>query len=155
MPFWNYYGAPMKIRILGIVELPQCVRFSGFFALFMVALALGGLYLDWSLKDDFYWFQRSGALLVLAGVELQYAKLKSMWKEGLEEALAIPSVAQRIASGQGVSLRQEAETADATRRLLVRLHMLVTEKSLKDVLAVVFLIVGTVVWGFGDLPFRI
>jgi hypothetical protein len=62
MPFWNYYGAPMKKRILGIVELPQCVRFSGFFALFMVALALGGLYLDWSLKDDFYWFQRSGEI---------------------------------------------------------------------------------------------
>lgn len=144
----------MKAWILRIAYLPQSVRFSTFFASFMVALALVGLYLDWSLKDGYYWFQRAGALLVLAGVELQYAKLTSMWKEELGKELAVPSVAQRIASGQGVSMLQEAKTAEATRGLTVRLHKLVTEKSLKDVLAVVFLIVGTIVWGFGDLPFR-
>ena len=55
--------------------------------------------------------------------------------------------------GQGVSMLQEAKTAKATRGLAVRLHRLVTEKSLKDVLSVVFLITGTIVWGFGDLQF--
>ena len=145
----------MKEWIQRIAELPQNVLFSDLFAVFMVALSLGSLYLDWSLKDGYYWFQRSGALLVLAGVELQYAKLKSMWKDELGKELAIPSVMQRIASGQGVSMLQEAETAEVTRGLTVRLHRLITEKSPKDVLAVVFLIVGTIVWGFGDLPFRV
>jgi len=41
----------MKAWILRIVYLPQSVRFSTFFASFMVALALVGLYLDWSLKN--------------------------------------------------------------------------------------------------------
>ena len=144
----------MKAWILRIAYLPQSIRFSTFSASFMVVLAAGGLYLDWSLRDGYYWFQRAGALLVLAGVELQYAKLTNIWKEELGKELAVPSVAQRIASGEGVSMLQEAKTADATRGLAVRLHRLVTEKGLQDVLAVVFLIVGTIVWGFGDLPFR-
>ena len=144
----------MKAWIIRLAYIPQNERFSVFFASFMVLLAGIGLYLDWTLKDGFYWFQRTGALLVLAGVELQYAKLTSMWRSELDRELSVPTVQERISSGQGVSMLQEAKNSEATRGLAIRLHRLVTEKSAKDVWAVAFVIGGTIIWGFGDLPFR-
>ena len=144
-----------KERILRLAFLPQSERFSVSFAAFMVVLTGVGLYIDWIYKDGFYWFQRAGALLVLAGVELQYAKLTSLWKSELDNELAVPSVQERIRSGQGISTLQEAAASERTRGLAIRLHRLVTEKSGKDVWAVVFIIVGTIVWAFGDLPFRV
>lgn len=113
------------------------------------------LYVDWMYKNDFYWFQRAGALLVLTGIELQYAKLTSLWKNELEKELAaISLVHERIKSGQGISMLQEAASSEQTRGLAIRLHCLVTEKSSKDVWAVMFIITGTMIWAFGDLPFR-
>lgn len=144
----------MRAWILRLAYVPQNEAFSVFFASFMVLLAVVGLVLDFSLEEDFYWFQRTGALLVLAGVELQYAKLTSMWKSELDSSLSVPTVQERIDSGQGVSMLEEAKTSEATRKLAMLLHRMVTEKSAKDVWAVAFVIVGTIVWGFGDLPFR-
>ncbi|WP_057972903.1 hypothetical protein [Lysobacter antibioticus] len=145
----------MKNLITRIAYIPQSERFSAFFAIFMVMLSLVGLWLDITLKDGFYWFQRTGALLVLAGVELQYAKLTSLWKNELGDELNAPTVRERLSSGQGISMLQEAQAAEATRGLAVRLHRIVTDKSMKDVAAVISLIIGTIIWAFGDLPFRI
>lgn len=144
----------MKAWIMRLAYVPQSERFSVFFASLVVLLAVVGLYIDVTLEDGFFWFQRTGALLVLAGVELQYAKLTSMWKSELDGALSVPTVQERIKTGQGVSMLDEAKTSEATRRLAIRLHRMVTEKSAKDVLAVAFVITGTIIWGFGDLPFR-
>ncbi|MCZ8133522.1 MAG: hypothetical protein O9248_00605 [Rhodobacteraceae bacterium] len=148
-------GTRIKERILRLAFLPQSERFSALFASLMVVLTVVGLCIDWAYKDGFYWFQRAGALLVLAGVELQYAKLTSLWRSELDKELAVPSVHERIKSGQGISMLQEAENSERTRGLALRLHRLVTEKSGKDVLAVVFIIAGTIIWAFGDLPFRV
>ena len=148
-------GIRIKERVLRLAFLPQNERFSVSFAAFMVVLTGVGLFIDWTYKDGFYWFQRAGALLVLAGVELQYAKLTSLWKSELDKELAVPSVQERLERGRGISMLQEAANSERTRGLAMRLHRLVTEKSGKDVWAVVFIIVGTIIWAFGDLPFRV
>lgn len=149
-------ASAIKERIVRLSLLLQSERFSFTFATLMVILAFVCVYVDLTYKNDLYWFQRAGALLVLAGVELQYAKLASLWRNELDEELAVPSVQDRIKSGQGISMLQEATNSERTRGLAIRLHRLVTEKSGKeDVWAVVFIVAGTLIWAFGDLPFRV
>lgn len=136
-------------------ELLKSRKFSLFFLATVFVLTLASLIGDFLLPEKHYWFQRSGALIVLAGVELQYAKLVDLWNRALEGEMTVEPVESRIASGQGVSLLSTARESETTRKLAVRLHTLVTEKSPKDILAVACIIVGTIVWAYGDLPFKV
>jgi hypothetical protein len=120
----------------------------------MVAISLVSAYVDFSSSNDFFWFQRSGALIVLAGANLQYSKLVTLWKKAFEREMAIEPVESRIASGQGISMLAMAKESVQTRDFAIRIHDAVTEKSMKDVVAIFLIVLGTVVWGYGDLPFK-
>jgi hypothetical protein len=146
---------PLKNVVQRFFYLPQSERFSVVFVILVACLALASLIADWVTHDTYYMFQRSGALLVLGGVELQYAKLTSTWKKQLDAEISKqPSVEQRISSGQGISMRDEAKSAERVRNLAVLLYELVAKKNAKDVWAVVCIIVGTIIWAYGDIPFR-
>lgn len=136
-------------------ELLKSRRFSLFFLVTVLVLAIASLVGDFLLQDTDYWFQRSGALIVLAGVELQYAKLVDLWNRALQAEMNLEPVDSRIASGKGISLLGTAKESETTRNLAIRIHSLVTEKSPKDVLAVACIIIGTIIWAYGDLPFKV
>jgi hypothetical protein len=129
-------------------------RFPIFFTLAMLALTFVSLWWDITHKNEVYWFQRAGALVVLAGANLQYAKVVDLWKRALEVESNLPSVEERIASGQGISMSATAKETSETHAFAIRIHGMVTEKSRKDVLAILFILFGTVIWAYGDLLFK-
>lgn len=133
---------------------PQGEKFPVYFTVVVVALSVAGLTLDIWLRDQNFWFQRSGALLTLAGIQLQYAKIASLWRLQLKNELGQETVAHKLASGKGVGLKETAENEERTRRLAQRLYGIVTGRDSRDVWAVALIIVGTIVWGFCDLPFK-
>ena len=129
-------------------------RFSVVFTGLMVVLSAISLYVDLSAPNDAYWFQRSGALIVLAGANLQYAKLVGLWKKAFEREMALEPVESRIASGKGLGILEMAKDSVQTRDFSIRIYETVTEKSMKDVIAVFFIVFATVIWGYGDIPFK-
>lgn len=129
-------------------------KFPIFFTAAMLALSAASLWLDIAHRNEVFWFQRSGALLVLAGANLQYAKIVDLWRSALDVQARIPTAEEKIANGQGIGMRAAAEESSETRDLAIRIHNMVTEKSGKDIVAVIFIVAGTVIWGYGDLPFK-
>jgi len=126
----------------------------------MVAIAIISIYFDYQLyldsidNNESFWFQRSGALIVLAGVELQYSKLVNLWKKAFDQEMSLESVESKIGSGQGISMLEMAKDSVKTRDFTIRIHTVITEKSKKDTIAVLLMVIGTVVWAYGDLPFK-
>ncbi len=51
-------------------------------------------------------------------------------------------------------MRELADESEKTRAFALRIHETVTSKSTKEITAVVFIILGTVIWGYGDYPFK-
>jgi hypothetical protein len=137
-----------------IFDILKNERFSVVFPSLMLFLSGVSLYVDFSASNDVYWFQRSGALIVLAGLSLQYAKLVALWKKALERETAVEPVESRVTSGQGIGLIQTAKESEATLAFAIRIHDIVTEKSAKDVIAIFHIVVGTTMWGYSDLPFK-
>lgn len=137
-----------------ILDILKNERFSVAFTSLMVLLSGVSLYVDFASPNDMYWFQRSGALIVLAGVNLQYAKLITLWKKALEREMAIEPVESKIASGNGISMLTMAKESEQTRAFAIQIYDVVTEKSMKDVIAVLLIVFGTVMWAYGDSPFR-
>ena len=86
------------------------VRFAAAFICSTVLFGVIGLIWDLGVQDGYYWFQRSGALLSLAGLEAQHVKLMSSPDAGMQGTVGWP-----------------------------------------DVLGMTLIVVGTVIWGFGDL----
>jgi hypothetical protein len=129
-------------------------KFPVQFTILMIVLSIAALIADFVLKDNTYWFQRSGAFLTLAGVELQYAKLLSIWRMQLTPVLSRDSVQARIASGKGVSLLETAQESEEAKNLAQSLYNIVTGKNVSDIWAVSLIIAGTIIWAFADLPFK-
>ena len=133
---------------------PEAEKFPAKFTALMIVFSVAALVADILLKDGTYWFQRSGALLTLAGIELQYAKLLSVWRLQLTPVLTRESVQARIASGKGVSSLDTAREAEEAKNLAQSLYNIVTGKSANDTWAVSLIIAGTIIWAFADLPFK-
>lgn len=129
-------------------------RFSVVLTIIMLGLAAASLYADCSSPDDTYWFQRSRALIVLTGAALQYVKLVGLWNKALDREMSIEPVESRIASGKGIDMLSMANQSVQTREFAIRIHETLTEKSVLDVLAVVSIVAGTIIWAYGDLPFK-
>jgi hypothetical protein len=137
-----------------LFELLKNERFSIVFSATIIVVSAGSLLYDFFVLNEMYWFQRSGALLVLAGVELQYSKITALWKKAVERERAIEPVESRIESGKGIKMSELAEESERTRAFALRIHDTLTGKSAKEIVAVVFIITGTIVWAYGDIPFR-
>ena len=125
-------------------------------ALFLFLIAAPAISLAFDIGQDAptNWFQRSGAFLILAGIQLQFSRLQQTWSRALQRERKLPSVAERMEQGHLVSLIDSAEQAVATRNFAVELHGLLTTRSPKDTWSLVLILVGTAVSSYGDIPFR-
>lgn len=129
-------------------------KFSIIFTATMILAGTISFAVDLLLENDLYWFQRSGALLVLAGVELQYSRLTILWQSAVNREREIEPVQYRIDSGKGINMKELAEESEKTRAFALRIFDAVTTKSTKEIIAITLIISGTFIWGYGDLPFR-
>ncbi|PSJ23566.1 hypothetical protein CVH10_01500 [Halomonas sp. ND22Bw] len=92
--------------------------------------ALLSAYFSWHLVDGGGWFQRSGSLMVLFAAWLDFRQARLL-------AEASPEQRVELSLLMGLSRAQD----DPRRVWFQRL-------------AIWLLITGTVIWGYGDLPFR-
>jgi hypothetical protein len=129
-------------------------KFSIIFTTCMILAGIISFTIDLLLKNELYWFQRSGALLVLAGVELQYSRLTMLWQSAVNREREIEPVQSRIDSGKGIGMKELAEESEKTRAFALRIFDAVTTKSKKEIIAISLIISGTFIWGYGDLPFK-
>lgn len=81
-------------------------------------------------KDYVYWFQRSGSLVVFIGVILQFRQLICT-EEG-----------DTLNSAFGKHIGYSAGRMNAQQKIF-------------QILATLLSVLGTVIWGYGDLPFKI
>ena len=88
------------------------------------------LALDLIVPSDFYWFNRAGSLMVLFAVILEFR----------QEYFAQPTRSKGYME-QGVGLLIPTELSRFRKNLRWT--------------AVTLAILGTVIWGYGDVPFRI
>jgi hypothetical protein len=129
-------------------------KFSIIFTTSMILAGIISFTVDHLFKNELYWFQRSGALLVLAGVELQYSRLTMLWQSAVNREREIEPVQSRIDSGKGIGMKELAEESEKTRAFALRIFDTVTTKSKKEIIAISLIIIGTFIWGYGDLPFK-
>ena len=129
-------------------------KFSIFFSSLMLIIFGASYYIDAFYPNDTYWFQRSGALIVLAAVQLQYSKISSLWEKA-GHYMAIPSSELDPETPEHVKrIGGMTSIEKTTLDLSVQNHEMITNKSYKDTIAVLMIILGTVVWAYGDIPFR-
>ena len=126
-----------------------------FFSSLMVTIFGVSFYIDVFYINEIFWFQRSGALIVLAGVGLQYSKITSLWKKA-GFFMVIPSSELDPDSPEynkkiGGMSAIEKKTLDMSECN----NELITKKSIKDTIAVAMILIGTLVWAYGDIPFNL
>ncbi|MFW1558834.1 hypothetical protein ABMX85_20145 [Vibrio vulnificus] len=120
-----------------------------FYVMFSLAVSGYSLYLDWG-SESFTWFQRSGALVVLAGAILSY---RSIFRLGISGVGGAPDNVATIATVAGYSedgkmlIKHSQEYLDSQRQILW--------DKLCGYLGAILAIVGTVICGYGDLLARI
>lgn len=124
-----------------------------FYVLLSVFAALASLLADIYMRGEILWFSRSGALLVLTGALLEYQKLLKLWSSAKHVEQSLESVASRIKRGTGVGLKETAEESVQTRDFAIRIYDVLTKKDKTEVCAVIMVVLGTLVWAYGDIPF--
>ncbi|SDK68621.1 hypothetical protein [Microbulbifer yueqingensis] len=129
-------------------------RFSAVFAGVIVAISALSLIVDLMGSAGIYWFQRSGALIVLAGVELQYAKLTSLWQRAVGDDTREKTSRDGELQGRAVDIKGVKANSEELRAFALRLHGGNRQNSATENVAFVFIILGTLIWGYGDVPFR-
>lgn len=132
----------------------QVPQWTPYIVLILILLSLGSLFLDLFAFAPTNWFQRSGALLILAGIQLQFSKLVGTWRAAIAKEEPALTVDERLARGMKVSMHGEADQSARTRNFALELHRLLTARSKEDIGALALILIGTVVSSYGDIPFR-
>ncbi|HHQ4482492.1 hypothetical protein ACET8J_04395 [Aeromonas veronii] len=138
--------------------LLNCIRdewrsICGLTLIFLITAV--SLYTDLAFPNDKYWFQRSGALITIASVWFQYQKIANSWAQAFENEINNIPTKTSSESGQGISMRAMAQEGWDSRDFIKRIHNMITAKSKKDVISLLLVVAGTLIWAYGDLPFRI
>lgn len=128
--------------------------FSILFSLTIISISIASAGYDLYSPNETYWFQRSGALVVLAGVELQYSAITALWPKNLESVAESSGRTSPMVAGQGFDIRGLAEGSERTRMFAPRVHDTVSRGRCKETFAVGLIVVGTMIWGYGDLSFK-
>ncbi|UIP30292.1 hypothetical protein [Photobacterium sp. TLY01] len=136
------------------MELIKNNRFSVSFSFLMILIAVISLIADFITSNPNFWFQRSGALIVLAGAELQYSSILSNWAKAKSREKEMLELEAKIAQGNGISMSGIYQELAKTRNFSIEIHELITQKSQKQSVAIFFIVLGTVIWGYGDMPFK-
>lgn len=129
-------------------------KLSIVFSLLVILVAIASIIVDLYFYDGAHWFQRAGALIVLAGAGLQYSAILTNWSNAKSREKEMLGFDEKIAAGKGVGVKEMYEDLAKTRNFSLEIHGLITEKSNKQTFAILFIIIGTVIWGYGDLPFK-
>ena len=77
-----------------------------------------------------------------------------LWQSAVNREREIEPVQSRIDSGKGIGMKELAEESEKTRAFALRIFDVVTTKSKKEIIAISLIIIGTFIWGYGDLPFK-
>lgn len=111
------------------------------------------LYFDWG-SETFSWFQRSGSLVVLIGALLSY---RSVFRLGVRGVGGVPSSVGRIGKVKGsyidengfqkVKVEISPEDAEYDRQAEM--------DKIAGFIGATFIILGTIIWGYGDLAGKI
>ena len=112
------------------------------------------LFVDITFHNEVFWFQRSGAVMTVAGVWFQYRKIVSTWTQAFESEINYIPTKESSESGQGIKMSDIAKESWQTRDFVKRIHDIVTAKSPKDLISIFLVVSGTLIWAYGDLPFR-
>ncbi|MEZ9233791.1 hypothetical protein AB4259_22310 [Vibrio amylolyticus] len=100
--------------------------FLTFLAVFPVVFSL---YYDFTYSNDYYWLQRSGSLMVLFGVMLDFYQNQFV---KIESSSKVRFMGQAAITGS---------TLPPVRKQI-------------QVFSIALAIVGTFIWGYGDIPFK-
>lgn len=113
-----------------------------------LAITSISLYLDWG-SELFTWFQRSGSLLVLIGAIMSYRSIVRLGIRGVGGASSGSGLARVKRTYIDENGFQSAEVEHSPEDVE---HM--RQKSIDDLAGfagAVFIIFGTIIWGYGDL----
>lgn len=110
---------------------------ANFWTVFVLAVT-GAVIVGSALDDDWHWFQRSGAFIVLSGVALG---ARRMWRLGIEELFR-----ERYFTDLGTIREEPGTGAEADQH---RLDVEAASRGIK------FVIAGTIIATFGDLLDRL
>lgn len=135
------------------MDLIKNKRFSISFSALMILAAIISLKTDFLASNQNFWFQRSGALIVLAGAELQYSLILNNWAQAKRREAEMLELEDELAKGNGIKMSEIYQELAKTRNFSIEIHELITQKSPKQSVAIFFIIIGTVIWGYGDIPF--
>lgn len=119
------------------------------YVVFSLIISGYSLYIDWG-SEAFIWFQRSGALVVLAGAILSY---RSIFRLGINGVGGAPDSGATIATVTGytddgkVLIKHSQEYLDSQRQVML--------DKFCGYIGAILAIVGTVICGYGDLLARI
>lgn len=97
---------------------------------FLAFLVLLGNYIFSLVTNELHWFQRSGSIVVLLGVLIVARRIVRLSKEYQNEDWNLPS---ESAEGKRVLLDQRSEY----------------------IIGPIVAVIGTIVWGYGDLLFAL
>lgn len=147
-------GVSLHKDIRAFMEILVKNRFTIFFTLVMVSIAGVSFIADLFFYDECNWFQRAGALIVLAGAGLQYSSISNNWKKASHREQKMLNLQNKISVGKGISLSDLYDKLEKTRNFSVEIHEIITEKSFKQVIAIILIVTGTVIWAYGDIPFK-
>jgi hypothetical protein len=136
------------------VDIIKNSKFSILFSLLVMLIAIASIVVDLCFYDGNHWFQRAGALIVLAGAALQYSAILTTWANAKSREKDMLGFDEKIAGGKGIGVKEVYEDLAETRKFALEIHGLITEKSSKQTFALLFIVVGTIFWGHGDLPFK-
>lgn len=115
--------------------------------LLTVVVVAGSVYADWG-QSNWLWFQRSGSVMALVGAILGFRSFVRLGKTGVGGAnpvLLRGTVESIDDSGpvQRVRLAYDEETKETLRQSALDRDA--------GAIGAVLLVLGTVVWGYGDL----
>ncbi|WP_032480878.1 hypothetical protein, partial [Vibrio paracholerae] len=119
-----------------------------FYVVLSLTISAYSLYIDWG-NEAFTWFQRSGALVVLAGAVLSY---RSIFRLGIKGVGGAPDNSGTIATVTGytddgkIIIKHSQEYLDSQRQILW--------DKLCGYFGAILAIVGTIICGYGDLLAR-
>lgn len=144
-----------------MLEILRKEKFSIFLTILTVAICVVSFLADIFSTEAIYWFQRSGALIVLAGVELQYSRLNSVHIPAtiyytIPSSVLDPDIQQFQKENYGISdiEKTSLDIAANSQEIATETSALVTKKMLKDSIAILLIVIGTAIWAYGDLPFK-
>ena len=117
-----------------MLETIKREKFSLYFTSAMLLIGIASILMDFIFPNDSYWFQRSGAMIVLAGVESQYTIFINRNKKLL--------------------FIKPPNTHNIFLIFLSKIKNMFSQYCKKDIFAIWLIVSGTVIWAYGDLPFK-